>query len=551
MKKRILATLSVCICSFLGPAGSEATFPEPSIAHWDVSVSDERKDPDYQKIQGLARDKKYREAMELVDKKERQFPKESTPKFLRAFLLNETGDYREALTGFRTASGDQERSLMGHASSGEQSRHPALYFGYCQVYRNLGDSELSERACKIAIGQHPDSPQPRYEYAQTLVATGMMENANSELEQAARLDPANPRYHFERGMNFFYLNRVSDAENAFLKALAADPNDMSSSYQLGYLHAAKKEKDKALPYVKRVLDGDKANPYWQSAKTLLDYINKDELDRLSLKTDPHEHHMGRSQTLYRSGKYGLSLLEIQTASRLKPKDAKTLEILVGMTSALLRLDQNEAAVARLIDLAKGNPVLEASGYQELGDIRVLQGNLDGARKNYEKALSLGDPNKLAKSSLAELPKDSSIPILRANPDELIAQPAEGLNQKGEIFAHYGMYERATAMFAMAMQMDPSHLMSKLNIATAYYHAGKYDRAISILERILLANGNHPHILAHRVLLAQAYAKNGDIDSCIKNLEIALKLSPAIKKTIAADPAFQSLKDKEPFKKLVQ
>ncbi len=380
---------------------------------------------------------------------------------------------------------------------------------------------------------------------------GMMENANGELEQASRIDPANPRYHFERGMNYFYLNRAGDAEKAFLKALAADPNDSSSAYQLGYLHASKKEKDKALPYVKRVLDGDKDNPYWQSAKTLLDYLNKDELDRLAMKTDPHEYHMGRSQALYRSGKYGLSLLEIQTASRLQPKDVKTLEILVGMTSALLRIEQDEASVARLIDLAKGDPVVEASGYQELGDIRVLQGDLDDARKNYEKALSLGDPNQLAKTSLAEFPKDPSTPILRANPDELIAQPAEGLNQKGEIFAHYGMYERAIAMFALAMQMDPSHLMSKLNIATAYYHAGKYDRSISILERILLTSGNHPHILAHRLLLAQAYAKNGNADACIKNLEIALKLNPGAKKAIAENPAFQSLKDRETFKKLIQ
>ena len=46
----------------------------------------------------------------------------------------------------------------------------------------------------------------------------------------------------------------------------------------------------------------------------------------------------------------------------------------------------------------------AKGYQELGDIEVLRGHLSEARKYYQKALSLSDPNGIARQSLDELPE---------------------------------------------------------------------------------------------------------------------------------------------------
>ena len=81
------------------------------------------------------------------------------------------------------------------------------------------------------------------------------------------------------------------------------------------------------------------------------------------------------------------------------------------------------------------------GYQEWGDISILQGKLEIAKQKYEKARQLGDPKGIAKTTLAEFP-DTGIAIQKIplNPNELFIDPINALNRKGEIFAHFGIYQ---------------------------------------------------------------------------------------------------------------
>ena len=102
-------------------------------------------------------------------------------------------------------------------------------------------SHLSLHACRIAQEIHRLSPEAHYEHAQILIATGEMKLANKSLSTAAELDPNNAQYHYQRGMNFYYLNQYEAAENAFLKALSIDTTDVDSAYQLAYIYAAQKK----------------------------------------------------------------------------------------------------------------------------------------------------------------------------------------------------------------------------------------------------------------------------------------------------------------------
>ena len=151
-----------------------------------------------------------------------------------------------------------------------------------------------------------------------------------------------------------------------------------------------------------------------------------------------------SRSLYQSGKYGLSLFEIQTAARLKTDDKATQEILVGLSSLLLRLKLTEESIHGLLARIGGDPILQAKAYQELGDTYVMRANWTEARKYYQKSIELGDPDNLAKISLDELPKDSATFSSTFNSDELFYSPTEALNRKGEMFSNYGMHQRALA-----------------------------------------------------------------------------------------------------------
>ena len=148
----------------------------------------------------------------------------------------------------------------------------------------------------------------------------------------------------------------------------------------------------------------------------------------------------------------------------------------------------------MISIAGETDIITAKGYQELGDIEVLRGNLSEARTYYEKVLKLSDPNGIARQTLDELPEKvepNTTPLQRT---EVFIDPNIALNRKGELFAQYKMYKRAIAIYSLASRIRPNHLPTMLNTATAYYNSENYGKAISILERLLLSHPHHENIL---------------------------------------------------------
>lgn len=535
LKKALLTTILFLIT--VAPAN--ATYPSPDVAHWDLSVSSDRNDPDYQKARDLVSQKQYDEAITILDKKIIDQPKEATPEILKAVIFNEKDEPLKAL----------EVLLTGFI---KERQHPALHFAFCQIHRKLGNGLTSEKACIIASQQHHQDPLAHYEFALTLMARGKAKEANKELAESARLAPKNSMYPYERGMIFNYLNQNDEAEKSFKHAFSLDKGNVEAAYQLAYLYAKQNDKQQADSYINHILDNHRDHPKANSAKLLKEYIYKGSVDKLPLKVDPGQYHLSRSKSLYQSKQYGLCLIEAGTAARLSPDNLKVQEILVGLHSMFLRLDMAEKSVGKFIEYAKENKKLKSRGYQELADIEVLRGHLKKAKELYEKAKGLGDPNGIAKASLEEFPeKVDSTERQPLNPNALFIDPIDALNRKGEIFAHFGMYQRAMGIYSMVLRMHPTNLTALLNTATANYKNEKYNRAISILERLFVIHPNHEHVIAHRLLLARAYVMKGDLGDGIKNLEIVLKMNPGVKKIITSDPTFEKLRALESFRALVQ
>jgi tetratricopeptide (TPR) repeat protein len=535
LKKALLAT--ILFLTTVAPAN--ATYPSIDVAHWDLSVSSERNDPDYQKVRDLVAKKQFDEALTILDGKIFSQPKEATPEILKALILNEKNDPLKAL----------EVLQIGFK---KERQHPALHFSFCQIHRKLGNGLISEKACIIAAQQHHQDPLAHYEFALTLMARGKAKEANKEFAESARLAPKNSMYPYERGMVFNYLNQNDEAEKAFKQAFAIDKGNVEAAYQLAYLYATRNDKEQAEAHINNILDNHRDHPKASSAKLLQEYIFKGEVDKLPLKVAPGQFHMSRSKSLYQSKQYGLCLIEAGTAARLSPDDLQVQEILVGLHSMFLRLDMAEKSVGQFIEYAKDNDKLKSRGYQELADIEVLRGHLNKAKELYEKAKGLGDPNGIAKATLEEFPKKvDSTERQPLNPNALFVNPIDALNRKGEIFAHFEMYQRAMGIYSMVLRMDPTNLIALLNTATANYKKEKYNRAISILERLFVIHPNHENIIAHRLLLARAYIMKGDLGDGIKNLEIVMKLNPGVKKIITSDPTFEKLRALESFRTLVQ
>jgi tetratricopeptide (TPR) repeat protein len=534
-KKAVLVT----ILFFTTVAPTHATYPSQDVAHWDLSVSDEKNDPDYQKIRDMVSQKQFDEALAILAEKITQKPKEATPEILKAVILNEKDAPKEAL----------EALLTGFK---KERQHPALHFAFCQIHRKLGNGLTSEKACIIASQQHHQDPLAHYEFALTLMARGKAKEANKELAESAKLDPKNSTYPYEQGMVFNYLNQNDEAEKSFKHAFSLDKGNVEAAYQLAYLYATRNDKEQAEFYINHILDNHRDHSKAEPAKLLQEYIYKNATNKLPLKVIPGKYHLSRSKSLYQSKQFGLALIEAETAANLSPSDLTVQEILVGLHSMFLRLDMAEKSVGQFIEYAKDDDKLMSRGYQELADIEVLRGHLNKAKELYEKAKGLGDPNGIAKASLDEFPaKVDTTERQPLNPNTLFIDPSEALNRKGEIFAHFGMYQRALGIYSMVLRMDPINLTALLNTAAANYKNEKYSRAISILERLFVVHPNHEHIIAHRLLLARSYVMKGDLGDGIKNLEIVMKLNPGMKKIITEDPTFEKLRALESFRTLVQ
>ena len=513
-----------------------ATFPTMEIAHYPEPMASDRNDPEYLRINKLVAEKNYTTAMSLIDKKIVSAFNKSSAWMLKGMLLNEMGLYREALSALR----------KGYKI---EARHPASQFSYCQIYRNLGAIEHSIRACKIAVTQHPDSWETHYENAQSLQLVGDMVEANKALTIASTLSQKNQLFHHNLGKNFLYLNKIDSAEAAFQKALELDPKNLDSMYQLAFIYAVKKNTRKSQSYLNKIIKSGERHPKVESAKSLMTLIKDGQLDKIPSKVIPWKYHIGHSQSLYESHQYGRSLIEAQTAARLKPDDKKIQITLVRLSILLLRLSLIEKEVNNLLKLAKDDRVLQAKGYQELGDTNVMRGNIAQAKKHYEKALILGDPYSIAKISLAELPKVDSKNDKPFLIDDYFINPLKAWQKKGEIFDHFGMYDRALAIYSEVLKMDPNNLMTKLNAAATYYKKTDYEKSIALLERILISQPNHEFAIDHHILLAKAYVKKNDENEAIKNLEKVVSLNPKDLASILSDPAFASLKEKKSFKKL--
>ena len=538
MKKASIATLLILLLSATNPFQAQATFPGKNIVFWDLGQSDEQKNNDLVEAYDLAKKNNYEQAIKIIEQKIQTSPKLTTLHVMKGLILNEMRMYIPATRALNDA-----QMIEG--------RHPGIHYGFCEVYRNLGMSDLSLQACRVAEEMHRLSPEAHYEYAQTLIATGEMKLANKSLSAAAELNPNNTQYHYQRGMNFYYLNQYDAAENSFLKALSIDVNDVDSAYQLAYIYAAQKKENLAKQQIEKVLQIQKEHPKIQSAKLLLEYVRKNALDKLPLKIIPHDYHVGRSKSHYKSGNFGLALIEIETAAKLKPNNLQTKEILIGLSGFLLRINMTEKAVKQMISIAGETDIITAKGYQELGDIEVLKGNLPEARTYYEKVLKLSDPNGIARQTLDELPEQVAPNTTPLQQTEVFIHPSIALNRKGELFAQYKMYKRAIAIYSLASRIKPNHLPTMLNTATAYYNSENFGKSISILERLLLSHPNHENILVHRILLAQAYVKSNNRGKSLKNIAIAIKITPAVKTSIRANPAFEILRDMNEYKKLTQ
>jgi tetratricopeptide (TPR) repeat protein len=525
-----------------------AALPGKNLEEWKTWIPSAQLEPAFVEAYELTQKGDYKSALEILNKPTSKPKFQGPASIIQGLIYNELGKYLQALNSLMAG---QKLLLTSQDTKKRRASHPALSYGFCVAYRHVGNGNLSERACHMSAQQSYDAPESHYEAAQTLMALGKMNEARLELKLAAEKTTNQSKYLYEIGLIRAYENDNKKAEEAFKKSFDTDSTNFDAAYQLAYTYAIQNKLDLAQNFIELILSSKEPHPKMSSARVLKDYIDKNVLDRLPKIIEPAQYHLSRSKAFYKSKKFGLSLLEIETAARIAPKDIKIREIQAGLNNVLFRIDKAENVVRKIIETAdpENNGLLSRS-HQKLGDLMVMVGKIKDAKTYYQKAIALGDPNNLAKVALKELPNET-IEKPPINPNEIVLSPAEGLNRTGEIFAHYGMYKSAIGVYSTALKLNPSYLPSMLNTGAAYFKSGDYGRSITILEKVLINYPTHQHIEAHRILLSRAYVKKGNLRGGLDHLKKLVKINPGIRQVIETDPIFQPLRMMERYKDLMK
>jgi len=92
------------------------------------------------------------------------------------------------------------------------------------------------------------------------------EAAARDLRTAAENDSENSEASYYLGLSLVELDRLADAENAFMQAIERKPDYAEAHFELGKLYYDKKEYERSLPHLK---DANKFNNKWPDALVLL------------------------------------------------------------------------------------------------------------------------------------------------------------------------------------------------------------------------------------------------------------------------------------------
>jgi tetratricopeptide (TPR) repeat protein len=136
------------------------------------------------------------------------------------------------------------------------------FFNLANLFYQQQKLPKAEKAFQEVIRLLPDAADAYYSLG---LLQGEMKNlkaAEANLKKAAELSP-NPRYYYNWGIILQNLQRPTEAEKAYQKALNLDPDSEENLYALAILYLQQNQKAKAQPIVIQLLQLNPNNPDYQ------------------------------------------------------------------------------------------------------------------------------------------------------------------------------------------------------------------------------------------------------------------------------------------------
>ncbi len=194
-------------------------------------------------------------------------------------------------------------------------------------------------------------------------------------------------------------------------------------------------------------------------------------------------------------------------------------------AVLLSYGNRPSALRAVETLLDDNPGY-APGLVMRGLLAFAGGDVNGAIRDYDRALAVGGANPIAHMLMgsALLGTNDLDGAFFSFDSALLGGSAlpGALNGRGFAYLKKGDFEKAEADFTGALKLHKDYLAARVNLGFAYYGNGDYIKAVRDFSKALKQNPSNAAALNGRAL---AYFKLGNGNKAIVDLDKALAIDP--------------------------
>lgn len=408
------------------------------------------------------------------------------------------------------------------------------------------DYDFAEKILLNQFKKQKSTPEEYYKLKSLLgklyVRSGDIKKGLEVYKELDSLNPNNLDILNNMGVIYRRLNMFNESVVILEKAKAIDPKNETTLYNLGNTYKQKGDYKHAIQCFTDVLEmkPDDALAYNHLASAYFlckDYPKALETYKMGLKVDPNHPflHFNLAE-LYKEEKlYKEAINSYQTAIKTKPNWD---EALTAIADCYVEIGEFEKAIETCKMLIDSNGKSEGN-FTKLAKLYEAANDDKNAEAFYKKAIALNEnflPAVLGYSNLLKTQKRyfDAYNILISNKDkypdnkELLLSTAEVclmledyakakeilnylsakikgdkdiLKMQGKLYSVLGDTKRAELIFEHLLQVSPSEINMRAELADLYFHNDKYKEAANELIKYL---NEKPQEVSARLKLGKAY-----------------------------------------------
>lgn len=257
------------------------------------------------------------------------------------------------------------------------------------------DGQAAGTAASTADKALPDAPADPLGPIRRMANTGHGEQALQELDKIAAAQPKLPGLERTRGVVYYNLDRLKDADQAFAAALAANPSDQEAAQMRGLTLFRLGRPGEAIPLLEaggKSQVQTKADPSYVLALCYIDARRYDDARhafaaQYGLAPDSAAAYLLAARMLLRREYLPIAQQFATKAAQMDPQLPLVNELLGEIALAQSHLDE----AAAFFEKERVRNPLQPNTYERLGDTYSRAGRYADARRALQRAILL-EPN---------------------------------------------------------------------------------------------------------------------------------------------------------------